>query len=416
MVLAKVTGGRGYERGKDNMFGSTRLSAVIALVCFTVGVAQAQIAVNPVTAAGARGFGGFTGMAAGVALPGTGIGIATPYALSTVAGNPYAAGSLGVTPYGVGGYGLATVPAFGGPFAPPYEYNPPFFGYRQDPMNGYLTGVASVTTATGQYWNQIEQARLTREQARRSSFETARRRIELETWYERQKPKTQDLVDAAVRTELDSARKDPPVTDVVSGKALNALLNSVRKMGRLTRGPNISLEEETLKRVNLASPAAAGNVGLLKDGGKLKWPLSLMETQFDDQRTRLSRNIELAVDAIKNSPRGEVEPRLLKDISADLKALQDKVDNGQDELTISQSLQAKSYLRQVSAAVTSLRDPQVKRYLSTSAKGKTVAELMENMKTEGLDFAPAAPGDEAAYMALYYALREFEAGLSLAQK
>src|SRR4051812_7265904 len=53
---------------------------------------------------------------------------------------------------GVGNYSLMTAPMN------PYMYNP--YGMRQDPMNGYLTGVASVTTATGQYWNQIEQARL----------------------------------------------------------------------------------------------------------------------------------------------------------------------------------------------------------------------------------------------------------------
>ncbi|MGL4553291.1 MAG: hypothetical protein ACRC33_19165 [Gemmataceae bacterium] len=395
------------------MFGSIRLSAAVALAALAVGSAQAQIAINPAAGA-ARGFGGFTGLSAGVGLPGVGIGVASPYGLSTVAGNPYAAGSLGASPYGVGGYGLSTFPGAGG-FPAPYQFNPPFFGYQQDPMNGYLTGVASVTSATGQYWKDIQSARLTREEARRSSFETARKRIELETWYERQKPKTQDIVDATVRTDLDRARKDPAMTEVISGKSLNDLRNNVLKLGRLTRGPNISLEEETLKHINLASPAVSGSVGLLRDGGKFAWPLSLQEKQFDELRDRLSRNIVKAVEEIKV---GDVKPVLLRDITSDQKALEGLVDNSQDDLPISQYLQAKSFMRQVSSAVASLKDPSIKKYFNNTwnAKGRTVAELMEHMRSEGLTFGPAAPGDEAAYMAVYYAVREFESGLSLAQK
>jgi len=401
------------------MFGSMRLSAALAVAAFVTGsAAQAQITVNPVAAAAARGFGGFSGgmpmmPGGGIGLAGVG-GLGGGYGLSTVAGNPYLGGSLGMSPYGVGGYGLSTFPAGSGS---PYAYNPPYYGYQQDPMNGYLTGVASVTSATGQYWINIERARLLREEARRSSFETSRKQIELETWYERLKPKTQDLVDAAVRTDLDRARKDPPMTEVTSGKTLNDLLNNIRKLGRLTRGPNISLEEDTLKHINLASPAMAGNVGLLKDGGKFSWPLSLHEKQFAEERDRLARNIEKAVEDIK-APKGEVAPRLMKDIAADVKSLAEKVDNSQDDLTISQYLEAKAFMRQLQAAVRSLRDPKVKKYFDNTwnAKGRNVAELVDHMTKEGLNFAAAAPGEEAAYMALYYAVRNFESGLALAQK
>jgi hypothetical protein len=395
------------------MFGSVRLSVALALAALAAGSAQAQIAINPGVAP--VGFGGFTGVTAGVGLPVGGIGITSPYGLSTVAGNPYLGGSLGVSPYGVGGYGLSTMP---GNYNAPYQYNPPYFGYRQDPMNGYLTGVASVTSATGEYWNQIERARLTREEARRSSFQTERARLELERWYEAQKPKTQDLIDATVRTDLDRARRDAPLTEVIGGKSLNDLLNNVRKLGRLSRGPNITLDEETLKHINLTSPAVSGNVGLLKNDGKITWPLSLQEKQFEDIRTRLARNIEQAVGEIKADKDGKVEPRLLRDIEADRKALDTKVRNSQDELTIGQSLEAQRFMGQLSAAVSALKDPQVKKYFNNTwnAKGKTVAELMENMKNEGLNFGAAGPGDESAYMALYYALREFESGLALAQK
>ena len=323
-----------------------------------------------------------------------------------------------MNPYGVGGFG----PVAGG-FVP--GGFPGFGGvFLQDPMNGYLTGVASVTAATGQYWVSIQQARLLREQSRQMSYETARKRVELEAWYESRKMKTQDLVDNQVRADLDRARKDPPMGEVTSGKSLNDLLNNIRKLGRLSRGPNISLEEDTLKRINLSSPATNGNAGLLRPVNgdtrekhliKIDWPLSLQEKIFDEERDRLSRNIQAAVDEIKG---GKVEARLLRDINTDVAALQRKLDDSTDDLTIAQSLEAKGFMRQLQATARILRDPSATKYLNNTwaAKGRTVAELVDNMTREGLNFAPAAPGDEPAYMSLYYSLRAFEAGLALASK
>ena len=51
-----------------------------------------------------------------------------------------------------------------------------------------------------------------------------------------------------------------------------------------------------------------------------------------------------------------------------------------------------------------------------NAKGENVAELLSYMIKEGLEFAPAAEGDEAAYTALYQALRDFEAGIPRASR
>jgi hypothetical protein len=53
---------------------------------------------------------------------------------------------------------------------------------------------------------------------------------------------------------------------------------------------------------------------------------------------------------------------------------------------------------------------------SWSSRGKTVTELVKFMSDNGLVFAPAAPGDEHAYRALYIALAAFDARMRLAQK
>ncbi|MFQ3649300.1 MAG: hypothetical protein SNJ75_03125 [Gemmataceae bacterium] len=401
------------------MTAFVRFSACTALVALLSmsGQAWGQINPNPIPPVGIQGFGGFGGFAGfggfggGVGGPLPAVAPVNPYALSTMPGvNPYLGGTIGMNPYGVGGFGPVAggfipggFPGFGGVFI-------------QDPLNGYLTGVASVTAATGQYWMSVQQARLLREQSRQMSYETARKRVEFEAWYESRKMKTQDLIDNQVRTDLERARKDPPLVEVISGKSLNDLLNNIRKLGRLNRGPNITLEESTLKHINLTSPAISGNVGLLRNEGKFDWPLSLQEKIFDEERERLTRNIQAAVDSIKNS--GKAEARLLKDIQADMAALQRKVDDSTDDLTIAQSLEAKGFMRQLQSATRLLRDPSAKKYFNNTwtAQGRTVAELVDFMTREGLIFAPATPGDEAAYMSLYYSVRAFEAGLALASR
>jgi hypothetical protein len=52
-------------------------------------------------------------------------------------------------------------------------------------------------------------------------------------------------------------------------------------------------------------------------------------------------------------------------------------------------------------------------YLSPSwvSKARDVAELVHFMSRSGLRFAPATPGDEPAYAALYRALADLDAGL-----
>jgi hypothetical protein len=82
-------------------------------------------------------------------------------------------------------------------------------------------------------------------------------------------------------------------------------------------------------------------------------------------------------------------------------------------LSPQQYIEARQHLNKVRPAIRALNDPLVSNYFNNNwtARGRTVSELIENMRVAGLRFAPAAPGDESAYLALYQALRAFEAGL-----
>src|SRR5262249_15522461 len=103
----------------------------------------------------------------------------------------------------------------------------------------------------------------------------------------------------------------------------------------------------------------------------------------------------------------------LRSIRQDYKSIADKLSDSADDLDAGQYIAAKRYLNQLKASIDALSSPKAKNYFGNwTAKGKTVAELVANMKKEGLTFAPAAPGEEAAYNALYLALRNFDSSLA----
>lgn len=346
----------------------------------------------------------------GIASPISPLVSANPYALATSPiGNPYLSGSAALSS---SPYSLST--AGGSGYTP--SYSP--YGYAQDPYSASIQGLASLTSATGKYYVDVQRARILREQSRQAALDTTRKRIELEAWYETVRPTAPKMLAREQANALDQARMGGSDARIWSGQDLNTLLKNIQKQGtsQLKNGSNVPLEEDTLKSVNLTSGATTGNVGMLKDGVKLTWPQAL-----DDQKTtaearkRLARDLRSAVDLIKDGETVEGTD-VWRTINSDFKTIKDKLSDSADELSMSQYIEAKRYLNQLEAAIKLLSDKNAKKYFNTwTAKGKNVAELVSHMTKEGLKFAPATPGDEASYNALYTALRSFDSSLN-AQK
>lgn len=347
------------------------------------------------------------------ATPGT-----SPYALSTAPTmNPYLGGTgsmgssmapsspMGGMPFG----GLGGFPWWGMGLG--LEGAGPGVGY-----GAALQGMASLQQAQGQYWKDIVQARLGREHALQANLDTARRRIEFEAWYESMLPTATTLRNREMAVDLDSARRFASDVDITSGRALNTLLRSIQGSGRLNQGANVPLDEEVLKNVNLSGGNSTAGIGLLKDGGKLPWPSALQDAQFDESRKRLTRNLKLAIDTLKDKE--PVPEAVMKDIRGDFKTLNDRLAEAANDLDPTQYIEARRFLNQLSGSINALSDPKVANYFNNAwaAKGKSVAELVAQMTREGLTFAPAAPGDDAAYRAVYQALRAFDNSLHYAQR
>jgi hypothetical protein len=229
------------------------------------------------------------------------------------------------------------------------------------------------------------------------------------------RPTAQTMRDREMESNLTWARRDPPATDVTSGKALNELLRSIRTPGKaaLNRVPAVKLDDDSvnLKNINVTDEASRGNVGLLKEK-ELNWPQPLLDERFNEARKDFNKKLPSAITQIKD--RDRVDQSALKDLQGDLKALSDTLTASVTELSPEQYITARRYLNHLRDAVRALEDPNAANYFNNTwaAKGGTVAELVDNMK--GLKFAPATPGKEKDYSALYQALRQFDYGLQMA--
>jgi hypothetical protein len=329
--------------------------------------------------------------------PGPGLG-----GTATLTSNPYAASPGMMSSYGSTG-------------ASPYYANP--YSSYYDPFGGYFRGVADLTSAYGKYEIDHNRARLLNQEVERSRIET-RRKIFDEWRYERANmPTAEDVRKRNNEIELTRARRDPPLAEVLTGSTLNSLLSHLKEAhAKGQRGPTtLALDADTLQKINVTS-GHGGNLGVLKPfatGGKLNWPLSLRAPVFDQLRRRVESNAADAIDRAKIN--GQVDAAVMKDLLDDVKQLHRTLEDSVGDLSPGQYIEGKRYLNLLDDAMRAVQDPNVKNYLnngSYAAKGKTVADLIDNMAKHGLTFAAATPGDEAAYRAVQTYLAAYDDALT----
>jgi hypothetical protein len=298
----------------------------------------------------------------------------------------------------------------------PQFVNPGFVpgwpGYFQTPLNGYLTGVASVTQANADYQVTIQQAKLAQEQARQAALDTRRKTLDQARYEQSLMPNPEELRQRAILEAINRSRNNPPATEIWSGKALNDLFTAI-KMGHLQglRGPIVPLDQQLLRRINLTDGTTRGSVGPLRDGGKLRWPLPLTGPTFKKSRDRLD---ELAVQAFNQGSSGGIADETIAAMRMVVRQLDTEVSNAVKELTPDEYIQSMRFVRQMRDTVQTLQNPNVANFFSNkwTPQGNTVGELVAFLAGNGLSFAPAAPGDEPAYTVLYNNLLAYDQGLA----
>src|SRR5262249_33632561 len=153
-----------------------------------------------------------------------------------------------------------------------------------------------------------------------------------------------------------------------------------------------------------------GGIGLLKDGGRLDWPLVLRRPAFESDRERVNT---LAPQAYKQAVEsGRVDDETLQGLIDSVRNLNSLVSENIRDLSANDFSAARRYLRDLERTVRTLQDPNAGNYISRrwAPAGSTVSEIVAQMGRKGLRFAPAVAGDEGAYVAMHRALANYYAG------
>jgi hypothetical protein len=323
-------------------------------------------------------------------------------------------GTPGGSPVGTGNYSGGSYGASGGTSGYSGGSSGAYGGSCGDPYSGYLTGAAAVISSQASFLVSKRRADVLHEQARSAAVDVQRKIYE-EWKYERNdQPALEQIRREAWQQAYQRAIFNPPLGDIWSADALNRIFDHASRIqGRGVAGLTIPLDDETVKQINF-STGVAGNVGALKDKGKLHWPLVLKRKEFDTERNLFTH---LAADAVRQGGmNNKVDPGTTEAMETNLAALDEKLAERIKDLAPEAYIGAKHYLNELHQALRILKRPDVAKFLNNeyAARGKTVAELLQDMSSLGLRFAPAVSGNEAAYNALYHGLVAYD--LDLARK
>jgi hypothetical protein len=339
-------------------------------------------------------------------LGGYNVGSYSPYASAY---SPY-----GVNPYLSTGYSSpGATGGYGGGYGSGGGYGNPYVS-SADPYSGSLRGTVDLTTASGKYLAQTQEARLTQNKADEGKLSLRRKIWDEAEWERKHTPTAEDVRLHEMRYGLARALANPPANEIWSGKALNDIFDNLRDRADTTRGPNVPLDEDLLKKINVTA-GTGGNIGLLKNDGNLHWPIELQDRDFAAEREELNKLFAEAVRQIKfNDAAGTAT---LKGLIANQKRLHEKLNRkSARDMTPTESIRARRYLDEIDEAIKALQDPNVGNFFKQTwaVKGKNVAAVVRYMTEKGIKFAPATSGTEDAYRALHSALVAYYSSMSQA--
>jgi hypothetical protein len=324
---------------------------------------------------GGFGFNPYAGLgnSAGAALYGS--------SLANLSANPYAAGSQAGSPYG---------------------------SYYEDPNGAYLRGSAQVIDSQGRIMVNQQQAFLLREQVGSQRVATARKVFD-ENLYERQMtPTAEEERRRLLAQSVQRARNHPPVTEIWSGKSLNDLLADLQTqpVGKISADHDaLPISLDGLRHINFAK--GAGSIALLKNEGRLHWPVALTGSDYAGDRDGLTA---LAQDAVRQAEfNSRVDAGTIRQLTDGLNKLRQQLRKAVSDLAPAEYIEAKNFINAFDDAVTALRQKDAGTHLAGRdlLKATSMAELVKYMTEHGLRFAPALPGDTDAYLALHKAFASY---------
>jgi hypothetical protein len=276
---------------------------------------------------------------------------------------------------------------------------PPALGPSPGSGGSDLQGAADLLRAQTEFLAAQRHAELARDRSRHVQPEPRRRGLEGYL----AEPATQPAPkgERAQREEVRRSLNDPPLSEVLSGKALNDLLTHLLRSESAPQA--VPLAEDVVGKINVTGGRGDGNLGVLKNHSRSAWPAAvqrLANAKADRERfdAQLSQAVHQAVSV-------RLDVAVLKELEGALDRLEAQVAGNVADLSPAQYLEARRYLNGLRSGLKVLQRPDAAQYLlgENVARGATVAELVRHMAERGMQFAPATTGDEAAYVALHRA-------------
>jgi hypothetical protein len=278
------------------------------------------------------------------------------------------------------------------------------------PYGGYLYGASKAIQAQGQFLVDNQKALQMKEVVLQKRLETKRKAQEQWLWERDHLPTYADQQER-YETELVILSRHASLTEVWSGKALNRLLDDLPSQFSGSPAGAVELKPEMLAKISVTTKTDGGpNIAVFK-GGRLTWPLPFYRPEFAEARHNLD---QLVATAYKQAARGPLTPELRIQFEPVVDDLTAQVRANAKIWPVRDYVDAKGFVNQLDDAVRVMRQPDAADYLQNrlAAQGRTVADLIRHMKSEGLHFGPAAAGSERFYTSLYYLVRDYhkEAG------
>jgi hypothetical protein len=309
------------------------------------------------------------------------------------------------------------------PAAPMFSYTPfptwgwgsPFpYGFIESPVGGYLRGTADVITATGNYQISRQQARQMNEQNRQAQLETRRQIFDQMRYEQAMQPTLEDLREKDRQQQLRRSRSDPPLSEITSAIALNQLFANIQRVRTATamRGPFVPIAPDVIRRINLTDGTIRGSSSFFKNGADFSWPLVLERDEFAPQRKEIETVIPEAVNELRQY--GRVQPAMQNKLIKTVDTLRGKIGDMVTDLTPDEFIRAMRHANQLRDGIRMFDNPNAANFFNGKweVNANDVGTMVDQMTNQGLKFAPAAVGSEAAYQSLYRSLLNYDTALA----
>lgn len=286
----------------------------------------------------------------------------------------------------------------------PY-YNPyysPYWG-----AGGAMMGAANVISSQGELLTQREQARVLREKANQEKVVTKRKAFDEAMYEKANTPSFSEEMEKTKGLQVRRIMNDPTEAEITSGKAHNMLLPMLLALTHQgIQGPPVSINPSLLQQVNV-TVGTDGNVGMLKNGGRLDWPLPLR----GPTQKKLDAILPQAVSA---SAQGTLDSQVYNQVKGGVSSLHQELSSKfrKEQIDGGEYLEGKRFLEKLDSAVKMLGKAYASKLLdgSYAARGNNVQELVASMSQQGLQFAPSTPGGEPAYHSLFNSMVAYAHG------